>query len=128
MDASKLRQRAGYLCRERQKLERIILAGREPLLKGSIVKAYLRCARPECRCQKDKKARHGPYLYLHYTQDGEQKMVYIRAEVELKVKKWTESYQRLRRARARIVKINLEILKLIDRLEKARRKELSKDD
>ncbi len=128
MDISKLRQRINQLCRQRRKLEEIILSGRGPLLKGSIVKAYLKCIRPQCRCQKDKNARHGPYLYLHYTRDGRQKMVYIRAGMKLKAKEWVLNYQRFRQARAKIVKLNIEILRLIDELEKARRKELSKDE
>ena len=109
-------------------MQEVILSGREPLLKGSIVKAYLKCARPGCKCQKDKKARHGPYLYLHYTQAGKQKMVYLKPGLKLKASEWTFNYQRFRHARARIVKLNVEILRLIDKLERKRRKELKKDD
>lgn len=124
MDISKLRQKAGQSCKERRKLEESIISGRQPLLKGSIVKAWLKCVRPRCKCQKDKNARHGPYLYLHWTQDGKQKMVYLKPGLKLKAREWTFNYQRFRHARARIVKLNVEILRLIDELETKRRKEI----
>lgn len=128
MDISRLKQMISQLCKERRKLEDIILSGRDPLLKGSIVTAYLKCARSGCRCRRDKKARHGPYLYLHYTQAGKQKMVYLRPGLKVQASEWTFNYQRFRGSRAQIVKLNTRILRLIDQLEKIMTKELKANE
>lgn len=125
MDSSRLKQQISQLCQERRKQENIILSNRDPLLKGSIVTAYLKCARPGCPCRKDEKARHGPYLYLHYTQAGKQKMVYLKPGLKVQASEWTFNYQRFRQARAEIVKLNTRILGLIDQLEKIMRKKLN---
>lgn len=128
MDVSRLKQKITQLCQQRQKLEDIILSGLDPLLKGSIVTIYQKCARSECKCQKDENSRHGPYLYLHYTKAGKQKMVYIKAGLKVQASEWTYNYQRFRQARADIVKLNARILKLIDQLEKTMTKELKPDE
>ena len=31
------------------------------LCKGSIMRVYLTCGKPNCRCKTDEKAKHGPY-------------------------------------------------------------------
>lgn len=128
MDVSRLKQKIAQLCQQRRKQEDIILAALDPLLKGSIVTVYQKCARSECKCQKDEKARHGPYLYLHYTGAGKQKMVYLKPGLKAQASEWTYNYQRFRGSRADIVKLNARILKLIDQLEKTMTKELKSNE
>jgi len=42
-ELSKQLSKVGYLC------------------KGSVMRVYLTCGKPNCRCKTDEKAKHGPY-------------------------------------------------------------------
>lgn len=41
-----------------------------PMRRGSLTERRVRCSKPNCACQKDPEARHGPYHSLTRTVDG----------------------------------------------------------
>jgi hypothetical protein len=117
MDLASLRKRVGKLARERYALERLLLGtlSRKELLPGSLVEKYKACNKPGCKCLKGE--LHGPFLYLSLNERGKTKMVFIPRGLWHKTRDRAERYRRWRRARARMVKINSEILRLLDEME-----------
>jgi len=74
MEISRIRQKIGVLSKERQRLEKELLACRLPMVKGSLYQRYLRCgnSKADCRCRRGEK--HGPFYYLSVLEEG--KMVH----------------------------------------------------
>lgn len=129
MILAKLRKQIGDLIRERYKLEKEVLEvlSRNKLLRGSLVIKYKACNKGGCRCTKGKP--HGPFLYLSDKEGGKTRMVFIRASLKDKVRRYNKRYRRFREIRARLVRINRQILALLDDLEaklRIRLKEIEK--
>ena len=51
-----------------------------PMRRGSVSERSMKCGRPECRCQQDPKARHGPYYSLTRAESGTTRSRYLTAE------------------------------------------------
>ena len=90
---------------------------REPLLPGSVYTLKRRCGKPNCRCAQG---------HLHHTEvlsyRGGPRLRNVTprpAELE-RFKQGTEAYRRFRQARARLVKLQRQMLNLVDRIEAER--------
>lgn len=118
MDISQLRQKICLLSRERWNLEKELLEvlSRKQLLRGSFVKGFRACNKGGCKCTKGE--LHGPFWYLSTKVAGKIKMIFIKECYHMEVEKLAGNYRRWRSIRARMVKINLEIIGLIDQMEK----------
>lgn len=116
MILAKLRKQIGELIRQRYKLEKEILdvLSRNKLLRGSLVIKYKACNKGGCKCTKGKP--HGPFLYLSDKEEGKTKMVFIRRDLKERVRRYNKRYRCWRQLRARLVKINRQILALLDEL------------
>ncbi len=127
-DLSKARQKIGHLRRQRYLLETEILnyLSRKKLIAGTPVEKYKACNKGNCRCTRGE--FHGPTYYISRKEGKRTKMIYIKQELWSDIEKKIERYQRWRRARARMVKINQEILLNLDKMEKAITVEPSVDD
>lgn len=88
----------------------------KPLLKGTLVEAYVHCGRPNCHCIK-KKTLHRK-VFLKYSKEGKIQSVYVKIDQRKIVKKLTDNFRALRTARANLVKIHLEIISQINKIEK----------
>lgn len=88
----------------------------KPLLKGTLVVAYVHCGRPNCHCIK-KKTLHRK-IFLKYSKEGKIQSVYVKIDQRKIVKKLTDDFRTFRTARADIVKIHSEILNQINKIEK----------
>ncbi len=119
LSLSNARKRAGQLSRERCHLENELLSGlsRKKLIAGTPVEKYKACNKGNCRCTRGE--LHGPTYYISRKEGGKTKMIYIRQALWPKVEEKVKRYQRWRSLRARIVKINQEILMILDKMEKA---------
>jgi hypothetical protein len=62
-------------------------------------------------------------MVLTWSEKGKGRLLSIRPERVIEVKKKSEEYLRFRRARARVTEIHREILVLMDRIEALRREE-----
>ena len=116
MDASRLRKHLQECQREVGDLLRV-LKQRRPLVRGNVYNLRRKCGKAGCRCQEGH--LHESWV-LSVPEKGRKRM---RAVPKGKRTRWqpmTERYRRFRRARARLVKLFAEILKLVDELERER--------
>lgn len=116
MDASRLRKRIQQCHREVSDQLRV-LKQRRPLVRGNVYNLRRKCGKAGCRCQDGH--LHESWV-LSVPEEGRKRM---RAVPKGKRTQWqpmTERYRRFRRARARLVKLFAEILKLVDELERER--------
>ncbi len=116
MDAAELRKQI----QERQRELNDVLRGlkqRRALIRGNVYKLQRKCGKAVCRCQEGH--LHESWV-LSVPEKGRKR---LRTVPEGKRAQWqpmTERYRRFRRARARLVKLFAEILKLVDELERER--------
>ena len=111
-----LRQRITQLMKQRQAVEKVLL-DRPLLLKGTFIEVRRTCGNPGCKCVRGQ--RHLCHQ-LSASIGGKAHSWNVPRRYVQKVKQLTENYRRFRHARAAWVKINKEMLKLIDELEAAR--------
>ena len=116
MDASQLRKQIQQRQREIGDLFRV-LKQRRPMIRGNVYNLRRQCGKAGCRCQDGH--LHESWV-LSVPEEGRKLM---RAVPKGKHAQWqpmTERYRRFRRARARLVKLFAEIIKLVDELERER--------
>lgn len=113
---SSLRTQLLQLTQDIQQLQEIFLQ-REPLLPGSVYTLKRRCGKPNCRCVEG---------HLHQTEvlsyrGGSRPRNITPQPAQLKrFKQGAEAYRRFRQARARLVKLQRQMVKLIDLIEAER--------
>jgi hypothetical protein len=113
---SSLRAQMLDLTKHIQQLQETFLL-REPLLPGSVYTLKRRCGKPNCRCARG---------HLHQTEvlsyrgGPRPRNVTPRPEQLKLFKQGTEAYRRFRQARAQLVKLQRQMLKLVDRIEAQR--------
>ncbi len=113
------RKEFGRLSRERYRLEQEVVGSlsRKKLIAGTPVKKYKACNKGNCKCTRGE--LHGPTYYVSRKEGKRTKMIYIRRGLWPKVEEKVKRYQRWRVIRARIVKINSDLLHILDKMEKA---------
>lgn len=91
------------------------------VIKGSVYELKRKCGKPGCRCAK------GPLhsrMVLSASEKGKTKLRAIPRGSLLEIKQKVRRYQRLRRARARLVQVHKRMLKVMDEMEAMRRQEM----
>jgi hypothetical protein len=116
---SGIRQRIVRLAARRRATEGILLSHKK-LLKGTVVEVARTCGKPGCKCTRGQKH---PCYQLSASIQGKTRTRHLPQKLLDGVKRLTETYRYFRKARAEWVKINSEMLELINELESARRKE-----
>lgn len=116
---SRLRQSLLGLHDQAGRLLEVFLAA-APLVRGSVYELRRRCGRPTCRCARG--ALH-PVMVLSVSEQGRTRLRTIPAEHLARLRVLTQRYQRFRRARSRLVRVQRAMLVAIDQLAAARRKE-----
>ena len=93
----------------------------KPVVKGSAYELKTKCGKPGCRCAKGQLHSR---MVLSASQKGKTRLRAIPhgflVEVQIKVRR----YQELRRARARLVEVYKEMLKVMDQIEAMRREQM----
>src|SRR3989304_10443304 len=117
MDISRLRLHALDRAKERSDLEARLIK-HERFVKGSLVDLRTRCGKPSCRCQRSKKQRHGPRLYVSIVLQGKQRMVYVPKEWAEKTRILVEEARSFRAARKQWLKINQLLWKIFMNMER----------
>jgi hypothetical protein len=82
------------------------------LKKGSIVKCYQTCGNPGCRCHKDIKFKHGPYLWWISKEDGRTKSILVPQGMLFEAKDYIENYKLLKSKFKRMEEISEKIIKI----------------
>jgi hypothetical protein len=113
---SRTRQRIGQLARQRRAVERVLLE-RPPVLKGTLVEVQRTCGKPGCKCARGEK--HTCWQ-LSASVEGKTRTWNVSRRYVAKVNRLTDNYRRFRRARARWVRLNAQMLELINEMEAAR--------
>jgi hypothetical protein len=113
---SSLRAQLLQLTQDIQQLQEIFLE-REPLLPGSVYTLKRRCGKPNCRCAKG---------HLHQTEvlsyrgGSRPRNITPRPAQLERFKQGAEAYRRFRQARAHLVKLQRQMVKLVDLIEAER--------
>jgi len=103
---------------ERQKQEIIKqLPHLTKILRGTFIECYLECIRPNCKCHKDKKYRHGPYYRVSYGKGKQMHHIYIPLNMKREVEKWTDNYNKLWQGIEDISALNIKIIRRLSRRE-----------
>jgi len=108
----KTKQTKKDILKEKQKLLKQLPPLGE-VVRGTFIKCYLECIRPNCKCHKGKKYRHGPYYRVSYGEKGRIHHIYIPLNMIKTVKKWTENYNKIWQGIEDISKLNIKIIKII---------------
>ncbi len=116
-DLSRTRQGLVQLRDELSQLLELFLA-RDPLVKGSVYELRRKCGKPTCACARGTRHRT---VVLSWSEAGRTRLVTLPPGRRGNLRASVRQYQRFRRARARLVKLHVEMLALIDRLDAGRR-------
>jgi hypothetical protein len=91
--------------------------GREPLLPGSLYTLRRRCGKPTCRCARGK--LHASTV-LSYRGQGRPRNVSLTPQELPAVRDLTDAYRQFRQARTQRLRLERQIVALVDRIEAAR--------
>jgi hypothetical protein len=94
--------------------------GRDPLLAGSVYTLRRRCGKPNCRCTQGH--LHATEI-LSYRGQGRVQNITPRPGELAALRTLTDSYRRFRQARGGLVKLQRQMLVVIDRIEALRREQ-----
>lgn len=93
-----------------------------PVIKGTVYELKRKCGKPGCKCaQGELHAR----MVVSASEGGKTRLRAIPRGFLVDTQQRVRRYQELRRARARVVEIHRQMLKLMDEMEGMRREELS---
>jgi len=116
---ARLRQRLRRLTEEHDRLLEVAYQ-LPPLWRGLVLDARRKCGKPNCRCARGE-LHVSPMLS---DRSGErQRSLAVKGKDLLLFRKLTEAYRSVRASRARLVKVQREILEVFDALEAVRRQE-----
>ena len=114
------------LSRLRQDLQRLledlprsvkVVFGRSSLVKGNVYEMARKCGKPSCACTRGELHRS---MVLSWSHRGKTRLVSIPSERLAELRRKSEEYLRVRRARARVSVLYKQILAVMDRIEKLR--------
>ena len=91
--------------------------GREPLLPGSLYTLRRKCGKPNCLCARGELHES---TVLSYRGQGRPQNISPAAEQIDALRQMTDDYRRVRQARAKLVRWQRQVLKLVDELEAVR--------
>ena len=118
---SRLRQSLLHLAKEVRQLIEPFFSDR-PLIKGSVYELKRRCGKPGCKCARGELHTR---MVVSASEKGKTRLRVIPRGFLVEVQEKVRRYQEVRRARARLVEIHREMLKVMDEMEAMRREELS---
>ncbi len=115
-DLSPLRSQVLAVPPQLQELLETFLA-RDPLLPGSLYTLRRRCGKPSCHCARGE--LHASTVLSYRGQGRPQNITPPEAQLD-EVRKLTDAYRRFRQARTQLLRLQKQLLTLLDRLEAAR--------
>lgn len=117
--ASRQRALLAKLGQQYRRVLRSLLSPRR-LLKGSVYELKTRCGKPSCHCASPQGPLHSTHA-LSWSDAGKTRLRSLSASDLARCRQLTETYRRFRQARARLVRLQQQILRVLDRLEQALR-------
>jgi hypothetical protein len=117
---SRLRQSLVDLADEVKSLIEPFLSD-QALIKGSVYELKSKCGKPGCKCTKGQLHRR---MVVSASDKGKTRLRVIPRGFVSEIQNKVRRYQRLRRARARLVALHKEMLEVMDEMEAMRREEM----
>lgn len=117
---SRLRQSLVRLAEEIRQLVEPFFSDK-PVIRGSVYELKRKCGKPGCRCAQGH--LHG-CMVLSSSEKGKTKLRVIPKGGLVDVQTRVERYQRLRRARARLIEVHKRMLRVVDEMEGMRREQI----
>ena len=117
--ASLSRRRILHLQQQECELLEVIVSSRS-LIKGSVYELKTRCGKPSCVCAEG--LRHSA-MVVSWSQGGRTRILTVQPGDLNRLIRLTGQYRHFRQARAKLVKLQRELLREVDRLEVALREE-----
>jgi hypothetical protein len=93
----------------------------QALIKGSVYELKSKCGKPGCKCAKGQLHRR---MVVSASEKGKTRLRVIPRGFVSEVQNKVRRYQRLRRARARLVVLHKEMLEVMDEMEAMRREQM----
>ena len=119
---SRLRQSLVQLSDEINKLTNPFLSDK-PVIKGSVYELKRKCGKPGCKCAQGE--LHGS-MVVSSSEKGKTRLRVIPSGSLVEVRGKVKRYQKLRKARARLVEVHKKMLQVMDEMETMRREEIPK--
>jgi len=113
MDLSSIRKQISLAIVKRAELEKQLLNSRYKMAIGSLIRRYVVCGAPGCKCAKG--AKHGPFFYLNKIIDGKNIQSYVNKK-NIKLIKALERYKTFQQNLAEVRILNKEINELFNDL------------
>lgn len=83
------------------------------VIRGTLLRYYLTCGNPGCRCRRSPQNRHGPYWYVAVSYGkGRQRRYLLPAGRVAQAKRAIAAYQKLWQTLCRVSEMNLALLKM----------------
>lgn len=117
---SRLRKSLGRLAEEIDQLIEPFVSGKS-VMKGSVYELKRRCGKPGCRCSEGQLHTR---MVLSVSEEGKTKLRVIPRGFLTDVRVMVRRHQRLRRARARLCRVQKEMLEIMDEMVVLRREEM----
>ena len=92
-----------------------------PVVKGSVYELKRKCGKPGCKCAQGKLHAR---MVVSASERGKTRLRAVPRGFLVDTQQRVRRYQELRRARARVVEIHRQMLKVMDEMEAMRREEL----
>jgi len=109
MNINIYKKRVVRLKSEREQLERKLLHSKDAMTDCSLIKRYVRCSRPGCRCQQGKDKWHGPFYYASRKVSGKTVYEYVSKDKWYETSQKAGSYKKYQQRLARARQINREL-------------------
>ena len=93
--------------REYQEIKRQILAlgWARP---GSVIRRYMPCGNPTCRCMARSAQLHGPYFQWSHKIGGKTQSLRLSEDQARMAKQWADNYKKLKKLLRRMVRLALQ--------------------
>ncbi len=75
----------------------VALSQPKPMRRGSLNQRRMKCGQASCRCQRDPRARHGPYYTLTQAVEGQTRSRYVSEEQVPVIQRQIEAGREFRR-------------------------------
>ena len=83
------------------------------VIRGTLLRYYLTCGNPGCRCRRAPRHRHGPYWYVAVSYaKGRQRRYLLPPSQVPRAKRAIAAYQKLWETLCRVSELNLALLKM----------------
>jgi hypothetical protein len=82
------------------------------IVQGSLAKRWMRCGKASCACQRDEKARHGPYYQWSWKDKGRTASVYLNQQQAELCQAWIANHREMERVLSRMRTLSLRIARL----------------